>query len=81
MRTVVILDDDVAQAVARIAQDEGVSPEKVINTALREFVGQRRPDRARSVYTTSTVDLGACLIDSLDDVQEALCPAEADGAR
>jgi len=35
----------------------------------------------RITYKTPTVDLGTCLIGSLDDVHEALAPAEGDDAR
>jgi len=81
MRTTVTLEEDVAKALARIAKDEGLSPKEIINTAVREFVGRRRRKPAGTVYATSTVDLGACLIGSLDDVQEAIALAEGDDAR
>jgi len=35
----------------------------------------------RITYKTPTVDLGTCLIGSLDDVHEALALAEGDDAR
>ena len=81
MRTTVTLEDDVAKALARIAKDEGISPKEVINTAVREFIGRRRRKPAGGTYRTPTVDLGSCLIGSLDDVHEAIALAEGDDAR
>jgi metal-responsive CopG/Arc/MetJ family transcriptional regulator len=81
MRTTVTLEDDVAKALERIAKDEGIPPKEIINTAVREFVGRRRRKPAGAAYRTPTVDLGTCLIGSLDDVHEALALAEGDDAR
>lgn len=81
MRTTVTLEDDVAKAIARLAKDEGLSPKQVINTAVREFIGRRGRKMPAHSYRTPTVDLGPCLIGSLDDVQEALALAEGDDAR
>jgi metal-responsive CopG/Arc/MetJ family transcriptional regulator len=81
MRTTVTLEDDVAKALERIAKDEGLSPKQIINTAVREFVGRRRRKPTGTVYKTPTVDLGSCLIGSLDDVHEALALAEGEDAR
>ena len=81
MRTTVTLEDDVAKELARLAKEEGLPPKQVINTAVREFIGRRRRKAPASGYLTPTVDLGPCLIGSLDDVHEALALAEGDDAR
>jgi metal-responsive CopG/Arc/MetJ family transcriptional regulator len=81
MRTTVTLEDDVAKALARIAREEGRPAKEVINTAVREFIAQRRRKPKGAVYATPAVDLGSCLIGSLDDVHEALALAEGDDAR
>lgn len=81
MRTTVTLEDDVAKALARIAKEEGIPPKEVINSAVREYVGRRRRKPTGTGYRTPTVDLGSCLIGSLDDVHEALALAEGDDAR
>ena len=81
MRTTVTLEDDVAKALARIAREDGLPAKEVINTAVREFIGRRRRKPKAAVYTTPSVDLGACLIGSLDDVHEAIALAEGDDAR
>jgi len=81
MRTTVTLEDDVAKALSRLAKEDGLSPKQIINTALREFVGRRRRKAPVTRYKTPTVDLGPCLIGSLDDVHEAIALAEGDDAR
>jgi metal-responsive CopG/Arc/MetJ family transcriptional regulator len=82
MRTTVTLEDDVAAALARIEKQEGTSPKEVINTAVRELVARRaRRSRAAARYVTPAVDLGACLVGSLDDVGDALAHAEGDDFR
>jgi hypothetical protein len=81
MRTTVTLEDDVAAALARLEKQEGISPKEAINRAVREFVaGRARRSRAAS-YQTATVDLGKCLVGSIDDVGEALALGEGDDFR
>jgi metal-responsive CopG/Arc/MetJ family transcriptional regulator len=81
MRTTVTLDDDVAKALVRIAREEGRSPKEIIIAAVRQLVARRRRRPQGAIYKTPTVDLGTCLIGSLDDVQEGLALAEGDNGR
>jgi metal-responsive CopG/Arc/MetJ family transcriptional regulator len=81
MRTTVTLDDDVVAALARLEKKEGKSQKELINTAIREFVIRRvRPSRTAE-YRTPVVDLGKCLVGSLDDVAETFALAEGDDFR
>jgi predicted transcriptional regulator len=81
MRTTVTLSDDVAAALDRLQRQEGLSPKEVINLAVREFVTRRSQKLASRPHKTPTVDLGRCLVGSLDDVSEALAFAEGEGFR
>lgn len=81
MRTTVTLEDDVAAALSRLEKQEGLSPKEVINVAVREFVSRRARRPRGAAYRTPAVDLGPCLIGSLDDVGEALAHAEGDDFR
>ena len=81
MRTTVTLEDDVVVALKRLEKREGMSAKEVINVALREFVARRARKRSLATYKTKTVDLGKCLVGSVDDVGEALALAEGDNYR
>lgn len=81
MRTTVTLENDVATALARIEQQEGLPPKEVINRAVREFIARRGRRPKAATYKTRSVDLGRCLVGSLDDVGEALALAEGDNFR
>ena len=79
MKTTLTLDEDVAAAVRRVQRKRGWSRKTVINEALRrglrEIEGPRRP---ADVYRTPSVDLGQCLVASLDDASQALALAEGE---
>ena len=75
------LENDVAAALARLEKQEGISPKEAINSAVREFVAGRARRSRGTVYRTPTVDLGRCLVGSLDDVGEALALGEGDDFR
>jgi len=81
MRTTITLEEDVAAALARLEKQEGLSAKEAVNTALREFVARRSRRPKAAPYTTPTVDLGRCLVGSVDDVGEALAHAEGDDFR
>lgn len=81
MRTTVTLEDDVAAALVRLEKEEGLSPKEAINMSVRAFVAARSRKGARSTYRTPAVDLGRCLIGSIDDVSETVALAEGDDFR
>ena len=76
------IDRDVAVQIERIRQQENVSLKEVVNRLLREGIraGTDKKPRTRAVRT-KTVDLGRCLIGSIDDVAEALSLGEGEGFR
>ena len=77
MRTTLTLDADVAILLRRIQEAHGRSFKAVVNDALRQGLRQMAtPAGPRVPYRTPTVDLGRCLVGSLDDVAEVLAVAE-----
>jgi hypothetical protein len=82
MRTTLTLDKDVAAIVERLRRTRRQSLKAVINEALREGLkhttaAQRRPPEFR----TRSVDLGRCLLGTVDDIAEVLAVAESESFR
>ena len=77
MRTTLTLDPDVAALAERMQKARGCSFKALINDALRLGLrGMETPSNR-----TPSVDLGRCLVGSLDDVAEALAAAEGERFR
>ena len=76
------LDADVAALLRRIQHTHGRSLKAVVNDALRQGLRQMiTPSGPPIHYRTPTVDLGRCLVGSLDDVAEVLAVAESEQFR
>ncbi len=79
MRTTLTLDSDVAVQLNRLLKDRNTTLKQLVNDALRlglqTLAGA--PPRRRRTYTRS-VDLGACLVESIDDVAELLALGEGE---
>jgi hypothetical protein len=83
MRTTLTLDADVA-ALLRRAQARRKEPmRKIVNDALREGLSlMMLPPRKREApFRTQSVDLGPCLLGSLDNIAEVLAAAEGETFR
>ena len=82
MRTTLTLDDDVAAALDRLRRARRQTLRSLANEVLREGLRHltARPKR-RAPFETRSVDLGRCLLGSVDDVAEALAVAEGDTYR
>ncbi len=79
MRTTLTLDADVAALLRRIQHTHGRSLEAVVNDALRQGLLQMMTQSGPSThYRTPAVDLGRCLVASLDDVADVLAVAESE---
>lgn len=77
MRTTLTLDDDVVTLTQRVRDASGRSLKATINEALRlGLTGMLKPAAPTRRYHTPSVDLGRCLVGSLDDVAEVLANAE-----
>jgi hypothetical protein len=82
MRTTLTLEDDVAALVEKLRRARGAPLKDVINEALRRGLAQmtaREPRPAQ--YRLEPVDLGACLLPSLDDVAQVLSVGEGEWHR
>ena len=76
------LDDDVAALLKRALARRKVGLKTVINDALR--VGLRRlsaPPERPARHRTPSVDLGRCLVPSIDNIDAVLAHAEGDWHR
>ena len=82
MRTTLTLDADVAALLRRMQHTHGRSLEAVVNDALRQGLRQMMTQSGPPApYRTPTVDLGRCLVGSLDDVAEVLAVVESEQFR
>ena len=82
MRTTLTLDADVAALLRRMQETHGGSFKAVVNDALRQGLRQMvAPPDPPIHYRTPVVDLGRCLVGSLDDVAEVLAVAEGEQLR
>lgn len=82
MRTTLTIADDVAAVLERVRRTRRASLRDTVNDALRRGLSEmeRKPEHRKPVRTR-TVDLGRCLLDSMDDVSEALAIAEGEAFR
>ncbi|MGH6933608.1 MAG: hypothetical protein ACREEE_14380 [Dongiaceae bacterium] len=72
-RTTLTLDDDVAALLARVQKTRKESLKSVANEALRQGLrGMTAPPPRRKPYQSPSWDLGKCLIDNLDNIEEVL---------
>lgn len=79
MRTTLTLDDDVAAQLSTLQRSRKGTFKDAVNEALRRGLKDlTAPAAPAKRYSTPTVDLGGCLIGSLDDVAEALAVAEGE---
>ena len=82
MRTTLTLDDDVAAMIERLRKTRRQSLKAVVNEALRQGLRQATTDQRRPpAFRTRSVDLGRCLLGTVDDVAEVLAVAEGESFR
>ena len=82
MRTTLTLDEDVAAVIERLRKSRDESLKSIINEALREGLKHLAAPRRHQVsYRTGSVDLGRCLLGSVDNVAEVLAVAEGESFR
>ena len=82
MRTTLTIEEDVAARLDKLLRERETSLKALINDALRRGLEQmERPAEPRTPYVLSTVDLGECLVPSLDSVAEALAQGEGEAFR
>jgi hypothetical protein len=82
MRTTLTLDDDVVVLLEKTRRAKGLPFKQIVNEALRAGLRQlTTPGQRRHRFMTRRVDLGRCLIGSMDDVSEALAAGEGEAFR
>ena len=79
MRTTLTIDDDVAAQLERLLKTRETTFRELINDALRRGLKQMTtPVRPRGRHRTKVVNLGRCLVGSLDNVADVLAVAEGE---
>ena len=82
MRTTLSLDDDVAAKIERLRKTRNESLKDLVNAALREGLKSlATPKGKRAPFETASVDLGRCLVGTIDNVAEVLAVAEGESFR
>ncbi len=82
MRTTLTIEDDVAVRLDRALKTRETSLKALINDVLRRGLDDlERPAEPSPPYVMSTVNLGECLVPSLDSVAEALAHGEGEAFR
>lgn len=82
MRTTLTLDEDVAALLKRLRQRSGKSLKELVNAALREGLPrlmERKQQPPR--FQVRPIEVGRCLLPSLDDVAEVLAQGEGENFR
>jgi hypothetical protein len=82
MRTTLSLDEDVAVLLEQVRAEQKLGLKTAINQALREGLRQMSaPKKPRGEFRTASVDMGRCLVGSLDNIGEVLALAEGEDYR
>lgn len=72
-RTTLTLDDDVAALLARVQKTRRQSLKHIANEALRQGLrSMAAPTPKPKPYKSPSWNLGRCLIDNLDNIEEVL---------
>jgi hypothetical protein len=72
-RTTLTLDDDVAALLARVQKARKESLKTVANEALRQGLRHMTaPPPKRKPYQSPSWNLGECLVDNFDNIEEVL---------
>ena len=82
MRTTLTLDEDVAAVIERLRKTRDESMKSLVNQALREGLKHiAAPRRKQVTFSTTSIDLGRCMLGSIDNVAEVLAVAESESFR
>jgi hypothetical protein len=82
MRTTLTIDDDVAVLIERVRNERGTNFKSLVNEALRHGLRAmtEKPARERH-FQTQPLDLGECLLPSLDNIGDVLAMLEGEDHR
>ena len=82
MRTTLTIDDDVAAELEQLRRRRDASLKDLVNDALRRGLREMTaPAKKQKPFRTRSMDLGRCLIGSLDNIAEVLAIAEGEDFR
>ena len=82
MRTTLTIDDDVAAELEQLRRSRDASLKDLVNDALRRGLrDMTSPPKKPKPFRTRSMDLGRCLIGSLDNIAEVLAIAEGEDFR
>ena len=82
MRTTLTLDDDVAAMLKQVMDRQNSTLKALVNDAMRlGLLAMAEPAVQRAPFRTKTVDVGRCLVPSLDNIAEVLSTIEGEGRR
>jgi hypothetical protein len=81
MRTTLSLDEDVAVLLEQVRAEQKLGLKSAINQALREGLRNMSAPKPRAEFRTASVDMGRCLVGSLDNIGEILALAEGEDFR
>ena len=77
MRTTLTLEDDVAGQLARLQRQQRRPMKDIVNEALRRGLRElAAPAKTRPPFVTQPLEVGECLVGSIDNVAEILAAAE-----
>ena len=80
MKITVTLDEDIALALRNLGHERKSNQNELVNEALRlGLVVMRMRPKRKMRYRTQSVDMGAMLIDSIDQIGDAHAVAEGTG--
>jgi len=72
------LDDDVAAQLEAWRAKEDLTFKEAVNSALRRGLGELDRPKERKPFRTKSVDLGRCLVPSLDNIGDVLDDIETE---
>ncbi len=78
MRTTLTLDDDVASQLESYRSKQKLTFREAVNSALRLGLAEVVRPKPRKAFRTKALDLGECLVPSVDNVWEVLDDLEPD---
>ncbi len=77
MRTTLTLENDVAGQLARLQRQQKRPMKDIVNDALRRGLqDMTKPARNPGTFVTQPLEIGKCLVGSIDNIAEVLAAAE-----
>jgi hypothetical protein len=82
MRTTLTIDEDVAVLLQRLQKERDATLKRLVNEALRHGLRAMTEKPARERHCrTQPLELGECLLPSLDNIGDVLAILEGEGHR